>query len=100
MVLNAVFNSCIVILSEPINAFLEILLTILCICTLFFQSHWLLSYTRIPTVETMAISARAVRPFAMTIINPGKENGRIGDRTSEPLFSNCNTNEQSIDLSK
>ena len=72
MVFNAVFNSIPVISLRPVHksmlswsSFKPILHTI------FFPSHWLLSYIII--VEKKVSGERGMNPVAMTIINPRKE---------------------------
>ena len=55
--------------SALIHAFLDFFLPVL--RTLFFPSHWLLSYINI--VERMEGGERGMNPVAMTIIDPRKE---------------------------
>ena len=55
--------------SAPTNAFLEFFLPVF--HTIFFPSHWLLSYQII--AETMDRGERGMNPVEMTIINPRKE---------------------------
>ena len=67
--------SYIAVASEPIHAFLEILLP--GFCTVIFQSHWLLSHMNI--LETMISGEIETRPVAMTIINPQGIKTHAGD---------------------
>ena len=55
--------------SASIQAFLEFLQPVL--CTVFFQSHWLLSHITI--VKTKDSGEKGMDPVPMTIINPRKE---------------------------
>ena len=69
--------------SAPIHVFLWLLFPVF--HTLFFRSHYLLSYMTI--VETMVSSKNRKNPVAMTINNHGRENRRCRDRSSDLLFS-------------
>ena len=51
--------------NAPIHIFLEFFLPVL--CTILFQSHWLLSYITI--VETMDSGEGGTNPVALTITN-------------------------------
>ena len=61
------------------SAFLELRLPVL--CTIILPSQYILSHL------TMVIWERRVKHIAMTIIKPWKEIGRVGDQTSDLLFS-------------
>ena len=64
--------------SVLVQAFLDFLLPVL--STIFFPSHWLLSYITI--IKTKVSGERGMNLFAMTIINPWKEIVQAGEATS------------------
>ena len=71
--------------SEPIQAFLECFLPVLCM--VFIANHWLLS--NITVVETMDNIARDINTVAMTPQSSilRKNIGRAWDQISDLLFS-------------
>ena len=74
------FNIISFIYQQPVHVSMLSQRSLPALRTIFFASHWLLSYITI--VKAMDSGERGMNPVVVTIINSWKEHGPSGDQTS------------------